>query len=170
MAIFFPDYLTEKVVTLTPEKLTALGISALLLDVDNTLTTHDNPVPYDGVMDWLESLKQAGFALVIVSNNHPERVEPFAKLLGLPYVADGAKPLPTGYRRAVELLGMTLEKEKAAAVGDQIFTDIIGGKLRGVRKIMDTEITPEHGWFFKVKRRLEQWLMTERRMAKIPKI
>jgi len=170
MAIFFPDYLTEKVVTLTPEKLTALGISALLLDVDNTLTTHDNPVPYDGVMDWLESLKQAGFALVIVSNNHPERVEPFAKLLGLPYVADGAKPLPTGYRRAVELLGMTLEKEKAAAVGDQIFTDIIGGNLLGVRTIMVTEITPEHGWFFKVKRRLEQWLMTERRMAKIPKI
>ena len=167
MAIFFPDYLTERVISLTPEKLTALGISALLLDMDNTLTTHDNPVPYEGVLEWLESLKKAGFQLVIVSNNHPERVEPFARLLGLPYVADGAKPLPTGYRRAVELLGMTLEKKKAAAVGDQNFTDIIGGNLLGVTTIMVTEITPEQGWFFRLKRWLERLLMTEKRVKRI---
>lgn len=170
MAIFFPDYLTEKVTNLTPEKLTALGISALLLDVDNTLTTHDNPVPYEGVMEWLNSLKNAGFQLVIVSNNRPERVDPFAKFLGLPYVANGAKPLPTGYRRAVELLKMTLEKEKAAAVGDQIFTDMIGGNLLGVTTIMVTEITPEQGRFFRFKRWLERLLLTEKRIGKIRKI
>ena len=55
-------------------------------------------------------------------------------------------------------------------MGDQIFTDIMGGNLLGVTTIMVTEITPEHGWFFKVKRKLEHWMMTERRIAKIKKI
>lgn len=167
MAILFPDYVTGSALSLTPEKLRALGIAALLLDVDNTLTTHNNPAPYEGVTGWLQSLKAAGFQLAIVSNNHPERVEPFAELLELPYVADGAKPLPTGYRRAVELLGMTLEKKRVAAVGDQIFTDIIGGNLLGVTTIMVTEITPESGWFFRLKRWAERRLLTPRRMKKL---
>ena len=62
---------------------------------------------------------------------------------------------------------MTLEKKKAAAVGDQIFTDIIGGNLLGVTTIMVTEITPEQGWFFRLKRWLELLLMTEKRVKRI---
>ena len=150
MAIFYPDFLVSKVIALTPQTLHTMGISALLLDVDNTLTTHNNPHPYEGVTGWIDSLQQAGIALVIVSNNSPQRVAPFAQALGVPYVANGAKPLPKGYRQAVELLGLTPAKGQVAAVGDQIFTDIIGGNLLGITTIMVTEITPEQGRFFRL--------------------
>jgi predicted HAD superfamily phosphohydrolase YqeG len=60
MPLFCPCYRFHRVENITPEFLTAHGIKGILLDVDNTLTTHDNPVPYDGVMEWLESLKKAG--------------------------------------------------------------------------------------------------------------
>ena len=65
------------------------GIKGLLLDLDNTLTTHDNPRPADGVPEWIETMKQNGIKLCIVSNNHPPRVKPFADMLGLDFVCEG---------------------------------------------------------------------------------
>ena len=35
----------RKASDITPQKLKELGIRGLILDLDNTLTTHDNPVP-----------------------------------------------------------------------------------------------------------------------------
>lgn len=67
--------------------------AGLLLDIDNTLTTHDNPVPAAGVEAWVAGMQAAGISLCLVSNNHPPRVEPFAKRLGLDFVCEGKKPL-----------------------------------------------------------------------------
>lgn len=165
MSIFFPDYLTPKAICLSPPQLKALGIEGILLDVDNTLTTHNNPDPYPGVEQWLAQLAQAGIGAVIVSNNRPERVEPFARRLGLPYVAKGAKPLAKGYRQGAELLlgKDNRDYRRLAAVGDQLFTDIAGGNLLGATTILVTQITPEEGWFFRVKRWLERKIFPPRR-------
>ena len=70
------------------------GLRAVILDVDNTLTTHNNPVPAKGVPEWIRTMQEAGLTLTILSNNYKERVEPFAKQLGLPFVSMAAKPLP----------------------------------------------------------------------------
>ena len=45
----------RSVCAITPEMLRDMGIRGLLLDIDNTLTTHDNPVPAPGVMEWVVS-------------------------------------------------------------------------------------------------------------------
>ena len=45
MAIFKPKMRIGKMIDLTPEMLRGAGVGALLLDIDNTMTTHDNPVP-----------------------------------------------------------------------------------------------------------------------------
>ena len=76
MLIFTPDYLFEKTTDITPEFLHALGVKNLILDVDNTLTTHDNPTPGQGVPGWLDLMRAEGFNMMIVSNNHRERVTP----------------------------------------------------------------------------------------------
>ena len=39
----------RSVCDITPELLGKLGVRGLLLDIDNTLTTHDNPTPAPGV-------------------------------------------------------------------------------------------------------------------------
>lgn len=39
----------------------------LLLDIDNTLTTHDNPVPAAGVEAWVAGMQAAGISLCLVS-------------------------------------------------------------------------------------------------------
>ena len=49
MPIFYPTIDVRGVCDITLELLGRLGVRALILDVDNTLTTHDNPVPSQGV-------------------------------------------------------------------------------------------------------------------------
>ena len=48
----------RRVTDITPEILKKLNIRGLILDLDNTLTTHDNPRPADGVLEWIDLMKR----------------------------------------------------------------------------------------------------------------
>ena len=125
----------------------------MLLDIDNTLTTHDNPVPAPGVEAWVAGMQAAGISLCLVSNNHPPRVAPFAERLGLDFVCEGKKPLTKGYREAVEKMG--LSRKEVAAVGDQIFTDVLGANLFRCPVSLCSPWRWKRRSFFKFKRRME---------------
>lgn len=160
MSIFKPTYALKSVLDITPEALNKLCIKALVLDLDNTLTTHDNPTPAEGVLDWIAEMKDAGIKLLIVSNNTAERVAPFAEMLGLHFVPDGAKPLSKGFRQAI--IELDVDKKYVCAVGDQIFTDILGANMSGIRSIFVYPIEPEHSTFFKIKRAIEKPLLPKK--------
>ena len=49
--LFRADFAFKSVLEITPEFLKEEDIKGLLLDLDNTLTTHDNPKPANGVID-----------------------------------------------------------------------------------------------------------------------
>lgn len=155
-----PDYVFDSIADIAPNFFEREGIDALILDLDNTLTTHNNPVPDKKRLEWFMTVKQSGLRMIIVSNNHPERVKPFAEFLGLDFVPDGGKPLPRGYNEACRRLG--LPKSSIAAVGDQIFTDVMGCKAAGIRSIFVFPIEYETGFWFRVKRALEKPLLPKR--------
>ncbi len=162
MALFYPTIYRRRITDVTVERLQALGVRGVLLDVDNTLTTHDNPHLETAVTAWLEAMREAGFALTVVSNNSEERVRPFAQKIGLGYQAKAAKPLPCGYRRAAKKLG--LSAKECVAIGDQIFTDILGANLAGMPCVLLEPIQPETKQKFIVfKRRVERVLLSCRR-------
>ena len=153
---FKPHIRLDRITEITVELLNKFEIKALILDVDNTLSTHHGQVLTDGLEDWLKYMNDNGIKLVILSNSKQERVEPFAKKINLDFFSLGLKPLPFGYIKAVKFLK---EKRKnCAIVGDQIFTDIIGGNTVGVKTVLLTPIKPEDGWSFKLRRRLEKVL------------
>ena len=153
----FPHRRYRKITDISIESLKDAGIRALILDVDNTLTTHDNPHPAEGVLDWLAHARAQGISMMILSNNSAGRVLPFAKMLGLSYESDAQKPLTRGYRRACARMGVT--KRETAVIGDQLFTDILGGRLFGATCILVDLIEPEHTAFFKLKRACERLLL-----------
>ncbi len=158
MALFYPTMYRRRITDITVADLHALGVKGILLDVDNTLTTHDNPALDAAVSAWLQRMGQEGFLLTVVSNNHDERVRPFAETIGLHYQARAAKPLPRGYRAAAKAMGVPLGQ--CVAVGDQIFTDILGANLSGVKSVLLEPIEPEIAQKFIVfKRRLERVLL-----------
>ena len=154
MSVFRPQYIFEKTTKITPEFLKEIGITNLLLDVDNTLTTHDNPDPSPGIPQWIEQMKAAGIKMVIISNNNKERVKPFAAKLGLPFTSMSCKPLPYGYMKGMKILGSN--RHNTAMVGDQIFTDVMGANLTGMKCLMVLAIQAEESAGFKFKRKIEK--------------
>lgn len=152
--MFKIDIALESILDLTPEILKENDIKGLLMDLDNTLTTHDNPRPADGVTDWIAGMKENGIKMVIVSNNHFERVKPFAEMLGLECICEGKKPLSSGFDRAQKQ--MNLPFENLAVVGDQIYTDVLGAFLKPkVKCIYVFPIEFEKKGFLAFKRKIE---------------
>lgn len=151
--LFKPDFAFYRITDIEISFLKKNNIKGLILDVDNTLTTHDNPTPAEGVIEWIENMKQNGIKLMIVSNNHPPRVKPFADLLGIDFVCEGKKPLSKGFKQASEK--MNLPFEEIGAVGDQIYTDILGANFSGIKSLYVSPIEHEKTAFFKFKRKME---------------
>jgi HAD superfamily phosphatase (TIGR01668 family) len=145
MNYFYPHAMAQRVYQITPQLLKSWGVKGLILDIDNTLTTHDNPIPDAGVSAWLEQNRREGIAMIVLSNNKPERVEPFAKILGLDYISNGAKPLKKGYQRCAQTLNIPCEQ--LCMVGDQLFTDILGGNCAGCKTVLVSPIQKEKMFF-----------------------
>lgn len=160
MFIFKPTYVFDKIVDITPEFMKRKRIKGVILDLDNTLTTHNNPIVPQSSMEWINSMKAAGIKLMIVSNNKAPRVTPFAEQLGIDFVSEGKKPLTFGYNKAIKKMG--LEKANVAAVGDQIFTDIMGSNLCGIRSFFVFPIEPETSLPFRLKRAVEKPLLPKK--------
>ncbi len=152
-----PKIKLEKVTDITIEILNKYGIKALILDVDNTLSTHHGQVLTDGLSEWLELMRQNGIKMTVLSNSNSRRLTPFAEKIGLDFISLGLKPLPFGYLRALKRLGTT--KNETAIVGDQLFTDTMGGNFVGVKTILLTPIKPESSLRFRMKRRVERFVI-----------
>lgn len=155
--LFVPNIKLPRVTDITLEILNKYNITALILDVDNTLSTHHGQVLTDGLEVWLDTMKKAGIKLTVLSNSNSKRLTPFAEKIGLDFISLGLKPLPFGYLRALKRLGV--KKQNAAIVGDQIFTDTLGGNLIGLNTILLTPIKPETSLRFRMKRKVESFLI-----------
>ena len=149
-----PKIKLERVTDITPEILKKYNISSLILDVDNTLSTHHGDVLTDGLEEWLKLMNENGIKLMVLSNSKERRVKPFAEKIGLPFISLGLKPLPFGYIRALKALGS--KRKNTSIVGDQIFTDVLGGNLVGVKTLLLTPILLESTAGFKFKRKIER--------------
>ncbi len=154
--MFKPEIKLERVTDITPNILKKYNINALILDVDNTLSTHHGHILTDGLPEWLKLMQDSGVKLIILSNSKENRVKPFAEKINLPYISLGLKPLPSGYIKALKAL--RTKRRETAIVGDQIFTDVLGGRMVGVRTILLTPIKLETTWGFRFKRRVERIL------------
>lgn len=127
--ILTPEIVFRKIECIHPEYLKAHGITALVLDVDNTLTADNSQVLEPSVQAWLDKMRAAGIRLTIVSNNTAKRVRPFAERIGLDWVPLACKPLTIGLAVARHRLGV--KKSQMAMVGDQIFADRMAAGLYG---------------------------------------
>ncbi len=152
--IITPEYLFSSAAAITPEFLRQKGITALVLDVDNTLTGHGSQQLPESIRNWLGQMRAAGIQLAIASNNSEERVRPFAEAIGLDYVAMSCKPLTFGLARARKKFGVP--KEQMAIVGDQLFTDRLAGSFYRIPALVVRPMYEDTHKGIRFKRRLEQ--------------
>jgi len=120
-----PKLYVDSIYHIDFEKLKRKGINGIIIDLDNTITEWDNPRLSDQTCDWFAKMKHSGLKACIASNNSHDRVVKAVEKLGIPYVAKANKPRRGAFRKAMEI--MKTKPEQTAVVGDQIFTDILGG-------------------------------------------
>ena len=151
--MIYPKLYLNKVEDITVEILSENKIKALILDVDNTLIDINKNLSKE-IIDWAMNLRGHGFRLYILSNtNHKEKVEGVAKKLGIPYENFAKKPFKSGFLRVKEKL--QLESKQIAVVGDQIFTDVIGGNRCDMYTILVDPISEKDYWYTAWKRPIE---------------
>ena len=149
-----PDAMFEKFDDITPEFLLSHGITALLIDIDNTLAPYEQPTPDERIKNYFNSLSSAGIKAALISNNNLERVELFNRELGLLAFADSKKPAKKTLLLAMEKMGST--KENTAAIGDQLLTDALGAHRLGIPAFIVPPIKDKKNLFFRFKRLLEK--------------
>jgi HAD superfamily phosphatase (TIGR01668 family) len=129
-----PDLFVDSLMDIPLEDLTKKKVKGMIFDLDNTVTEWNNPEIKEEILQWFCVLPQYGITACLVSNNKGPRVMEAAKKLGIPYVAKATKPRRGAFRRAMELLKVS--PEETVVVGDQIFTDILGGNRLGLYTVL----------------------------------
>lgn len=151
--IFYPDRYMKKVEDIDIEFLKKNKLKALILDVDNTLIDYNKKLSEE-IVNWARDLKGQGVKLYILSNtNHKEKVEEVATKLNVPYEYLAKKPFKMGFLKVQKILNM--KSENIGVVGDQIFTDVIGGNRCKMYTILVDPIDKKDYWYTAWKRPLE---------------
>ena len=129
-----PDLIYPALTDVTAEALRSRGITFLMMDFDNTIVPYTTDVPTENMRAWLERMKASGIGLCVVSNSKKPRVVEFCKTYGLDCITHAKKPFSRGIRAC--LTRYALDPAACALVGDQIFTDILGGNRAGVLTLL----------------------------------
>jgi len=152
-----PDVYLESIYDLDLEKLKKKGIKGIITDLDNTLISWGENTIYPSLNEWFEKLRAEGFKVCIVSNNSPDRVSIFAEKFNIPAVSGATKPRRRPFRRALEKLG--IRPEEAAVLGDQVFTDVLGGNRLGLFTILVIPVSPREFIGTRVVRQIERYVL-----------
>ncbi|MBR4309377.1 MAG: YqeG family HAD IIIA-type phosphatase [Oscillospiraceae bacterium] len=133
LKILYPYEYAQSVFSIDYAKLYSLGIRGLIFDIDNTLVLHGKDSNSE-VDTLFRDLHQMGFKTLLLSNNGEERITRFNREIRTLYISNSKKPRPKNFLRALCL--MELEKQQVIFIGDQLFTDILGANLSGLKSIL----------------------------------
>lgn len=155
MSVLKPDYYIENFSHLDIQKLKQKQIRLLLCDIDNTLVAFDDPHSNLAVHDFIESVKAEGIQVALMSNNVAARTRRFGKDLGVQKIYSFCwKPMPFMYWKAMK--DYACSPQETAILGDQLFTDILGGNLAGIYTILTKPIVERERTDTKVLRFFER--------------
>lgn len=132
----FVNSLTE----LDIKRLLVYNIKGLILDIDNTLVPWGSwDIPEDA-KNLVKELNTIGIRCCLLSNtDKKDRAMFIGKELGLTVIPSAFKPLPFGFLRAIKALG--LRRENIASIGDQLFMDVMGSNIVGIKPILVRPLT-----------------------------
>lgn len=154
MSLLRPADVIGHVREITPEFLAARGLRALVLDLDNTLIPYRSYEDAGEVVRWAQELRGAGTGLYLLSNATARRAAFWLPRLGFEGVGMAGKPNPRAFQRALRHLG--LPAHQVAMVGDQLFTDVLGGNLTGMHTVLVRPLIDNALPHTKVTRRIER--------------
>ncbi len=166
MSLLTPNYMYDNVQSINIKELKSNGIRGICLDMDNTVLSIVESKVSEEVKDFIKKLKENDFKICLVTNNPDKtRIERVAKELDLPYIRFALKPLSRGFLKAKRIFRMRKLK-KMAAVGDQIFTDVLGANLLGMCSVYVKPISIKDHIINRMRRPLEEKIVQKAKKKK----
>ena len=155
MKKLYPNKYLKKVEEITIEELIKNKIKLIILDVDNTLIDYYKNLS-ESIINWTKEMKGQGIKLYILSNtNDKQKVEKVAEKLKIKYKYFAMKPLKKGFKKIQK--ETNIKPENIAVVGDQIFTDVLGGNRSKMYTILVDPIDNKKDyWYTAWKRPIEE--------------
>lgn len=155
---FYPAEMADSSYDIDYEALYKKGYRGLIYDIDNTLVEHGADAN-EQVIELFKRLNAMGFRICLLSNNKAPRVRRFYKGVSikgvkLHYIFDAHKPVTKNYRKAMLLMRTT--KKNTLFIGDQLFTDVYGANLAGIRSVLVKPINKREEIQIVLKRKLEK--------------
>jgi HAD superfamily phosphatase (TIGR01668 family) len=152
-----PNQYVKSIQDITASELIRQGIRGIITDLDNTLVEWHREEATPEVKAWIAQMREAGIQVTVVSNNNQARVFRFCQPLGVSYIWSARKPTSRAFLRAVKEMNVPIEQ--TVVVGDQIFTDILGGNRLGFHTILVVPVSETDGFFTRFNRTLERFVL-----------
>lgn len=158
--MFGPHRFAPRLAQVSLDLLVAGGIRGLIVDLDNTLLGFRESELAEEHLAWVRDALSRGMGVVMLSNNFSDRVTMVAAALGVECIPNALKPLPFSFLRAKRML--RLGRREIAVVGDQLFTDVLGGRLCGFYTVLTEPIENKDFAITKVFRFFERLMLPQR--------
>ena len=143
------------------------GVKILLIDLDNTLDSYRLLKPTERAVELINSLKETGLNVMIVSNNRGKRVTSYATAINCPFMSSTRKPFPGKIKKFLKENGY--KPEEAMLVGDQLMTDVLAAKGAHIRVILTEKIVKEDQFTTHFNRLLDRPIRKHlRKKGKLP--
>jgi HAD superfamily phosphatase (TIGR01668 family) len=155
-----PDLYYQNIFAIDFGELARKGVRGLICDIDNTIIPWSEDKILKEVTDWFAEIKKKGFSICLVSNGKDKRVKKISRELAIPALGLALKPSRKAFKKAQEIL--KLKKEEIAVIGDQLFTDILGGNRMGFKTILVDPMSSKEFFTTMLVRRIEGFIYKRR--------
>jgi len=153
----YPRMYVDTLLDIPLDELAAAGLRAFIFDLDNTITEWNSQELRAEVEAWFKLIRERGFKACILSNNGEQRIVRISQRLGIPFIHRARKPLRRSFLQAVAL--MEVQTSETAVIGDQIFTDVLGGNRAGLYTILVKPLARKEFYGTKISRAMEYFVL-----------
>ena len=135
-----------------------MKIKGIIIDLDNTTVAWGREDISKDVVEWIKEAKKNNLNIYLVSNTHSKRVKKYAEILKIPYNSNSFKPFNSAFKKAMKLMGTS--SSQTAVIGDQIFTDILGGNRMNMLTILVYPLGKKDSIGTFIQRSIEKIILT----------
>lgn len=152
-----PTLRYKRVYEIPKEKLKELGITLVLLDMDNTTAPWRTDYVAPQIALWVEEIKKENIIVALLTNSKGLNADSIGKKLNIPVYKNAKKPFKSETKKILKAL--SIKAENTLIVGDQLFTDIVLANKIKAKSVLLEPIDNREWWATKVFNRTREKLV-----------
>ena len=164
MNILKPNIYQKDVFSINYDNLKTKNIKNILFDIDNTIVSTKEKQPSKEIINLFNILKEKGFNIFIITNALKSRADKFQKALNVKTYHFSLKPSSRNYIKIIKENNLNIKE--CAAIGDQIYTDVLGANKLGILSILVDQISNKEFITTKINRLKEKRLIEKTNIIK----